>query len=79
MTIEFKDIVLLNDELRKQHTRYRIVYKNENTACIEPPGECCLTENMKKKTEECIESIMAGKMPGYFFSEDFLYFHIEPV
>ena len=52
VTIEFKDIVLLNDELRKQHTRYRIVYKNENTACIEPPGECCLTENMKKKIIE---------------------------
>ena len=78
MTIEFKDIVLLNDELRKQHTRYRIVYKNENTACIEPPGECCLTDNMKKKTKECIREYYGRKNARVFFSEDFLYFHVEP-
>ena len=25
--------------LRKTRTRYHVTYKDENTACIEPPGE----------------------------------------
>ena len=40
MKIDFTDIILLNAELKRRDTRYRISYKDENTACIEPPGEC---------------------------------------
>ena len=39
MKIDFADIVLLNAELKKRNTRYHVTYKDENTACIEPPGD----------------------------------------
>lgn len=32
MKIEFADLVLLNDELKKLNSRYHIDYKNETTA-----------------------------------------------
>lgn len=40
--------------LRKTRTRYHVTYKDENTACIEPPGECCLTDELKTRAMECI-------------------------
>lgn len=39
MKIDYADIVLLNAELKRRDTRYHVSYKDENTVCIEPPGE----------------------------------------
>lgn len=77
MKIEFSDIVLINHELKQRNTRYHIAIKDENTACIEPPGECCLTEDNRKMTEECIRQYYNGKNAEVVFSDDFLYFHIK--
>ncbi|HJD23336.1 MAG TPA: hypothetical protein H9694_04235 [Firmicutes bacterium] len=79
LKIEFSDIVLLNAELKKYKSRYHIKYINEKTACIEPPGECCLTENMKRQTKQCIERYYTEKNAEVVFSDDFLYFHLEDI
>lgn len=77
MKIEFADIVLLNHELKNQGTRYHVEYKDEDTGCIEPPGECCLTESMKKRAKECITEYYREKGEQVMFSDDFLYFSIR--
>lgn len=77
MKIEFSDIVLLNAELKKHKTRYHLEYKNEQVACIEPPGECCLTEMMKTQARKCIEEYYAEKNMKVVFSDDFSCFHVE--
>lgn len=41
MDINYGDIIVLNSELKRKNLRYHVSYKNEKTACIEPPGECC--------------------------------------
>ena len=74
MKIEFADLVLLNDELKKLNSRYHIDYKNETTACIESPGECCLTQDMKEQTMMCIQEYYRGKKrPGDFFRGFFVF------
>ena len=77
MKIELAELVLLNDELKKLNSRYHIDYKNETTACIESPGECCLTQDMKEQTMMCIQEYYRGKNARVIFSEDFLYFYLE--
>ena len=52
--IDFADIALLNAELKQRGLRYHIYYKDEHTACLEPPGACCLTEDLKQNTMQCI-------------------------
>ena len=68
MKIEFADLVLLNDELKKLNSRYHI---------DESPGECCLTQDMKEQTMMCIQEYYRGKNAQVIFSEDFLYFYVE--
>ncbi len=60
MKIEYADLVYLNRELKKRGTRYHIAYKNEDIACLEPPGECCLTEKEKRTPGTASGSITAG-------------------
>lgn len=43
----YGDIIVLNSELKRKNLRYHVSYKNEKTACIEPPGECCQTVETK--------------------------------
>ena len=77
MTIDFAAIVLLNAELKKRNTRYHVTYKDENTACIEPPGECCLTDDLKTRAMECIRDYYRQKGARVCFFEDELYFSCE--
>lgn len=42
MNIDYKDLILVNRELKENHSRFHISYKTADTACIEPPGEICL-------------------------------------
>ena len=74
MKIEYSDIVLLNAELKKKNARYHVRYKDENTGCIEPPGECCITEDRKEQTMECIREFYGRKDIEVRFSDDELYF-----
>ena len=37
--IKYQDIVLLNGILEESGTRFHVGYKNEETACVIPPGE----------------------------------------
>lgn len=74
MKIDYVDIVLLNAELKRRDTRYHVSYKDENTVCIEPPGECCLTDNRKMNAMKCIEDYYKKKDIEVHFSEDDLYF-----
>ena len=75
--IDFADIVLLNAELKKRNTRYHVTYKDENTACIEPPGECCLTDELKTRAMECIRDYYWQKGVRVCFFEGELYFSCE--
>ena len=77
MKIDYTDIILLNAELSKRNTRYHLHYKNENTVCIEPPGECCLTDDMTRGTKNCIEEYYREKNMSVHFSDDGLYFYLD--
>ena len=77
MKIDFADIVLINSELKKQDTRYHVTYKDENTACINPPGECCLTDDRKAAAMDCIRDYYRKKGVEVHFSENELYFTCE--
>lgn len=74
MKIDYADIVLLNAELKRRDTRYHVSYKDENIVCIEPPGECCLTDDRKMNAMKCIEDYYKKKDIEVHFSEDGLYF-----
>lgn len=63
--------------LRKTRIRYHVTYKDENTACIEPPGECCLTDELKTRAMECIRDYYWQKGVRVYFFEDELYFSCE--
>lgn len=72
--IDFADIALLNAELKQRGLRYHIYYKDEHTACLEPPGACCLTEDLKQNTMQCIREYYEKKHRlVHFFGGD-LYF-----
>ena len=58
MTIAYQDIVLLNAALRARNLRYRVSWQDASTACVEPPGECCLTDDLKRKAYACIEAVV---------------------
>ncbi len=74
MKIDYADIVLLNAELKRRDTRYHVSYKDENTVCIEPPGECCMTDDRKMNAMKCIEDYYKKRDIEVYFSEDGLYF-----
>lgn len=74
MKIDYADIVLLNALLKRRDTRYHVSYKDENTVCIEPPGECCLTDDRRTRAMECIADYYGQKNIEVHFSEDGLYF-----
>ena len=53
MTIAYQDIILLNAVLRARNLRYRVSWQDASTACIEPPGECCLTDDLRRAAKHC--------------------------
>ncbi len=77
MKIEYADLVLLNAELKKKNTRYHVSYKNEYTACIEPPGECCMTDELKQNALNCIKEYYKKQNITVRFSKDQTYFICE--
>ncbi len=79
MKIDYADIVAINAELNRKNTRYHVRYRDENTACIEAPGECCITEERKRQTLECIREYYKQKQIAVQFSEDGLYYTCEPL
>ena len=76
MKIEYSDIVLLNTELKRQNIRYHVRYKNEDAACIEPPGECCRTKVSEQAALQCIEEYYRKKNISVRFTDDRLYFSL---
>lgn len=74
--ISFADIALLNAQLKESGTRYRLLYQNEETAGIEPPGECCLTPERTQQARDCIERYFGAKGETVLFSDDFLRFRL---
>ena len=77
MKIDYKDLILLNGELKKKQLRYHISYKTADQACIEPPGECCLTEDMRTRALQCIREYYQRKNMEVIFSQDDLYFSLK--
>ena len=77
MRIEFTDIVLLNAALKQKGLRWHVHYKNEQEACLEPPGECCLTEDLRQNTLQCIREYYQKKHISVRFFNDDLYFACE--
>lgn len=77
MQIDYADLALLNAELKRKNTRYRVGYKNEYIAYIEPPGECCLTDDLNRKAYDCIQEYYHKKNLIVHFSKDKLYFTCE--
>ena len=77
MRIDYADLVHLNVELKRRDTRYHVSCKDENTVCIEPPGECCLTDDLKRKALDCIRGYYHKKNISVHFSDDQLYFTCE--
>lgn len=78
MTIAYQDIVLLNTALRARNLRYRVSWQDASTACVEPPGECCLTDELKRQAYDCIEQWFAARGARVVWSVDGLYFSLEP-
>ena len=78
MTIAYQDIVLLNAALRARNLRYRVSWQDASTACVEPPGECCLTDELKRQAYACIEQWFAARGARGVWSVDGLYFSLEP-
>ncbi len=77
MKIDFADIALLNAELKERNLRYRLHYKNEHVVCLEPPGACCLTEDLKRNVMEYIREYYRKKQISVRFFGDDLYFTCE--
>ena len=77
--IKYQDIVLLNGILEESGTRFHVGYKNEETACVIPPGECCLTEEARENAEKCIQEYYESKGEEVRFSEDGYYFFCSEI
>lgn len=75
--INYEDLVRINAELKKKNNRFHLSYRDESTACVEPPGECCRTEQMETEARQCIEEYYRVKNIFVQFSEDGLYFVCE--
>lgn len=78
MKIAYQDIVLLNAALRARNLRYRVSWQDASTACIEPPGECCLTDDLKRAAYACIEQWFAVRGAQVVWRADGLYFSLAP-
>lgn len=79
MEIQYQDLILLNAALQEKGLRCHVRYKNNQIACIEFPGECCFTEELKTGVLACIEEFYRQKKMRVTFSEDALYFQVEEV
>lgn len=77
MQISYQDLIYINAGLRAHHIRYRVRYKNETTACLEPPGECCCTPEQRRSAVELIREYYQGRGVQVAFSEDRLYFTLK--
>lgn len=78
MTIAYQDIVLLNAEMRARDLRYRVSWQDASTACVEPPGECCLTDERKRQAYACIEKWFAARGARVVWRADGQYFSLAP-
>ena len=76
-SLDFGDLAALNHLLAEKGTRYHIAYKNHRTACLEPPGACCLTEAMTQTALDTIRRYYRERGLAVRFSEDGLYFSLE--
>ena len=74
MDIDYQDLVLLNARLQRENLRYRVSYKDNTTACLEPPGPCCYTPERLEGTLDTIRGYYREKGVQVTFSEDGLYF-----
>ena len=75
--IEFGDLIQLNHLLKVKNTRYPLAYKDGTTACIEPPGACCLTPAMTRDAFSCIRDFYGERGMCVHFSQDGLTFTLE--
>ena len=71
------EIEQVHAELKEKNTRYQVRYNDKNTACIEAPGEYCITEERKRQTLECIREYYKRKHISVKFSDDGLYYTCE--
>ena len=78
MKIAYQDIVLLNAALRARNLRYRVSWQDASTACIEPPSECCLTDDLRREAYACIEQWFAVRGAQVVWRADGLYFSLAP-
>ena len=78
MKIAYQDIVLLNAALRARNLRYRVSWQDASTACIEPPSECCLTDDLRREAYACIEQWFAARGARVAWRTDGLYFSLAP-
>ena len=77
MTIDYQDLILINAVLQEKGLRYRVSYKNNSVACINPPGECCQTPEQSQLTLQVIEGYYQKKNIHVVFSEYSLFFSLQ--
>lgn len=77
MEIAFEDLVLLNAELYRRGLRYRVSFQNDTTACIEPPGACCLTPALEEAAYSCIDAYFQKKGLRPVYTANRLKFTLE--
>lgn len=77
MDIQYQDLIEINASLRQHHIRYRVRYKNESTACLEPPGACCCTPEQQRGAFRLIGEYYHSRGIQVIFSEDSLYFSLR--
>ena len=76
-TLEFGGLLPRNDRLKVKNTRSPLAYKDGTSACIEPPGACCLTPAMTRDAFSCIRDFYGERGMCVHFSQDGLTFTLE--
>ena len=72
-----QDVILLNRGLRERGTWYCPSWKNETTACVEPPEEYCLIKPAGPKPMPCIRDDFQRQGRKVLFSAGQSYFTVE--
>ena len=78
MEILYQDLININGSFQQQDIRYHVRYKNESTACLEPPGACCCTPELQKRAFQLIEDYYHSRGMQVIFSDDCLHFSLKP-
>lgn len=79
VNIDYGDLVRLNRLLWEKGTGYHLAFRDSTTACLEPPGSCCLTPKKTQDALGCIQAYYQDKGLEVRWGEDGLYLTLEKI